>query len=53
MEGLPGIDPMVIEQVKEVLKIEAEAILDLMERVGPEFEKAVRMILASKGRVIW
>jgi arabinose-5-phosphate isomerase len=43
---------MVIEQVKEVLKIEAEAILDLMERVGPEFEKAVQMILASKGRVI-
>jgi arabinose-5-phosphate isomerase len=43
---------MVIEQVKEVLKIEAEAILDLMERIGPEFDKAVQMILASKGRVI-
>ena len=43
---------MVIEQVKEVLKIEAEAILDLIERIGPEFEKAVQMILASKGRVI-
>jgi len=43
---------MVLEQVKEVLKIEAEAILGLMERVGPEFEKAVRLILHSKGRVI-
>jgi len=43
---------MVIEQVKEVLKIEAEAILSLMERVGPEFERAVRMILDSKGRII-
>ncbi len=43
---------MVIEQVKEVLKIEAQAILDLIERVGPEFEKAVQMILESKGRVI-
>ena len=43
---------MVIEQVKEVLKIEAQAILDLMERVGPEFEKAVQMILEAKGRVI-
>jgi arabinose-5-phosphate isomerase len=43
---------MVIEQVKEVLKIEAEAILDLLERVGPEFEKAVQMILEAKGRVI-
>lgn len=44
--------PMVIEQVKEVLKIEAEALLGLVDRVGPEFERAVRMILKSKGRVI-
>lgn len=43
---------MIIEQVKEVLKIEAQAILDLLERVGPEFEKAVQMILEAKGRVI-
>jgi len=43
---------MLLEQVKEVLKIEAQAILDLVERVGPEFERAVRMILESKGRVI-
>ncbi len=35
---------MVIEQVKEVLKIEAQAILDLVERIGPECEKAVQMI---------
>jgi arabinose-5-phosphate isomerase len=43
---------MVIEQVKEVLKIEAQGILDLIDRVGPEFEDAVRMILRAKGRVI-
>jgi arabinose-5-phosphate isomerase len=43
---------MVIEQVKEVLKIEAQGILDLMDRIGPEFEEAVKMILKSKGRVI-
>ncbi len=43
---------MVIEQAKEVLKIEAQSILDLVERVGPEFEKAVDMILKAKGRVI-
>ena len=42
----------VIEQVKEVLKIEAEAILNLMERVGPEFDRAIQMILKAKGRVI-
>jgi len=43
---------MVIEQVKEVLEIEAQAIMGLLERVGPEFEKAVQMILEAKGRVI-
>jgi arabinose-5-phosphate isomerase len=43
---------MVIEQVKEVLKIEAQGILDLIDRVGPEFEDAVRIILKAKGRVI-
>jgi arabinose-5-phosphate isomerase len=43
---------MVIEQVKEVLKIEAQGILDLIDRVGPEFEDAARMILKAKGRVI-
>lgn len=43
---------MVIEQAKEVLKIEAQGITDLIERIGPEFEKAVQMILEAKGRVI-
>ena len=43
---------MVIEQAKEVLKIEAQGIIDLIERIGPEFEKAIQMILEAKGRVI-
>jgi arabinose-5-phosphate isomerase len=43
---------MVIEQAKEVLKIEAQSILNLVERVGPEFKEAVDMIFESKGRVI-
>jgi arabinose-5-phosphate isomerase len=43
---------MVIEQAKEVLKIEAQSILSLVDRVGPEFEAAVDMILEAKGRVI-
>ncbi|MBL7177337.1 MAG: KpsF/GutQ family sugar-phosphate isomerase [Desulfobacteraceae bacterium] len=43
---------MVIEQAREVLKIEAQGIIDLIERIGPEFEKAVQMILEAKGRVI-
>lgn len=43
---------MIIEQVKEVLKIEAQAILDLLDRIGPEFETAVDIILNAQGRVI-
>jgi arabinose-5-phosphate isomerase len=43
---------MIIEQAKEVLKIEAQSILDLTERIGPEFEKAVDIIVHAKGRVI-
>ena len=43
---------MIIEQVKEVLRIEAQSILDLIERIGPDFEKAVKIILDAKGRVI-
>jgi arabinose-5-phosphate isomerase len=42
----------VIKQAREVLEIEAQGILNLVERIGPEFEQAVEMILASKGRVI-
>jgi len=43
---------MIIEQAKEVLKIEAQGILDLEDKIGPEFEEAVKLILQSKGRVI-
>ena len=43
---------MVIEQAKEVLKIEAQSILALMERLGPDFENAVDLILKARGRVI-
>jgi arabinose-5-phosphate isomerase len=41
-----------IRQAKEVLQIEAQGILDLVERIGLEFEQAVEMILHSRGRVI-
>jgi len=42
-----------IHQAREVLQIEAQGVLDLIERIGPEFEQAVEMILNSKGRVIF
>lgn len=41
-----------IKQAREVLQIEAQGILDLVERIGLEFQQAVEMILQSKGRVI-
>jgi arabinose-5-phosphate isomerase len=47
-----GGSKMSVEKAREVLKIEAQAILDLAERVGEEFERAVSMIFSSKGRVI-
>ena len=43
---------MVIEQAKEVLKIEAQSILSLVDRVGPEFQQAVDLIFNARGRVI-
>ncbi len=43
---------MVIERARDVLKIEAQGILDLVERIGSEFEQAVDMIMKAKGRVI-
>ena len=42
----------IIEQVKDVLKMEAQGIMDLVDRVGPEFEEAIKIILGAKGRVI-
>jgi arabinose-5-phosphate isomerase len=45
-------DFTVIRQAREVLQIEAQGILDLIDRIGPAFEQAVEMILHSSGRVI-
>jgi len=43
---------MIIKQARDVLTIEAQGIMDLVDRVGPEFEEAVQMIFKAKGRVI-
>ena len=43
---------MSIDKAKEVLKIEAEGILALVDRIGPDFEKAVDLIMSCKSRVI-
>ncbi|MCK4534333.1 MAG: SIS domain-containing protein, partial [Syntrophobacterales bacterium] len=41
-----------VKQAKEVLKIEAESILNLVDRVGADFSRAVEIIYEAKGRVI-
>ena len=43
---------MIIEQAREVLKMEADAIKNLMPRINGQFSAAVTMILECKGRVI-
>lgn len=43
---------MVIEQAKEVLRMEAEAINALIPRIGDGFVAAVEMILGCEGRVV-
>ena len=41
-----------INQGKEVLRTEAEAINELIDRVGPDFIKALEIIESCKGRVV-
>jgi len=41
-----------IEQAKTVLKVEAQAILDLQDRLDDSFLKAVEAVLQCKGKVI-
>ena len=43
---------MIIDQAKEVLKIEADSILRLTQTINSSFEELVNSILNSSGRVI-
>ena len=43
---------MIIAEAKKVIRIEAEALLALADSINGEFERAVKLILASRGRVI-
>ena len=43
---------MSVAVAKRVLRIEAQGLLQLSRRVGKSFQSAVRLILASKGRVL-
>lgn len=43
---------MIIDNAKEVLKIEAESIMNLVQKIDISFEKLVKDICRSRGRVI-
>jgi len=43
---------MPVEQAREVLRIEAEGILRLMDRIDESFSRMVDLVYACKGRVI-
>ncbi len=43
---------MLKRRAKQVLKIEADSIRQLISRIGEDFEKAVELIYACKGRVV-
>lgn len=43
---------MSIEQAKRVLKIEAEAVLRLIDRLDDGFDRAIDLILGCRGRVV-
>jgi arabinose-5-phosphate isomerase len=42
----------ILKEAKRVLKIEAEAVLGLIERLNADFEKAIDLISKSSGRVV-
>ena len=43
---------MSIESAKKVLRIEADAVASLIDRIDENFERAVDMIIACRGRVV-
>jgi arabinose-5-phosphate isomerase len=43
---------MIRDKGREILKIEAEAVLSLAERLGPEFEAAVESIVVCRGHLV-
>ncbi len=40
------------DKAREILKIEAAAVLSLVERIGPEFDAAIETLVACKGHVV-
>jgi len=51
-EGRETMDIDVIEEARRVLRIEAQSILDLIERIDDDFSRAVEILYHCKGRVV-
>ncbi|MBI5657431.1 MAG: KpsF/GutQ family sugar-phosphate isomerase [Geobacter sp.] len=43
---------MIVQEAKRVIQVEADVLRALAERIDGEFERAVEMILSSRGRVV-
>jgi arabinose-5-phosphate isomerase len=50
--AVSGVDQSVVENGREVLRIEAEALVSLIDRVGEAFASAVDLVFNCTGRVI-
>jgi arabinose-5-phosphate isomerase len=51
-EGQRTMNINVVEEAKRVLRIEAQSILDLIDRIDEQFSKAVEILYDCKGRVV-
>lgn len=51
-EGRKVMSVNVIEEARRVLRIEAQSILDLIEKIDDQFSKAVEILYDCKGRVV-
>lgn len=46
------MEDVMLEQARQVLRMEAEAVLEQVERIGEHFKAAVEMIMACPGRTV-
>lgn len=47
-----AVREIAIDRARRVLRIEADAVADLIDRIGADFERAVEILYACKGRVV-
>lgn len=43
---------MILDEARRVIRTEADALLSMADRIDGSFEQAVKLVLASKGRVV-